>query len=65
MNFNKILKANKPYIIAEVGINHNGQIKLAKNDKNSKKIGANCVKFQYFNAERLISKYALKPHIKS
>ena len=30
MNFNKILKANKPYIIAEVGINHNGQIKLAK-----------------------------------
>ena len=60
-NFNKILKANKPYIIAEVGINHNGQIKLAKKMiKIAKKIGANCVKFQYFNAERLISKYAPK-----
>ena len=28
--------------------------------KIAKKIGANCVKFQYFNAERLISKYAPK-----
>ena len=61
MNFNKILKANKPYIIAEIGINHNGKIKLAKKMINvAKKIGADCVKFQFFNADKLISKFAPK-----
>ena len=67
MNFNKIIKQNKPYIIAEIGINHNGRINLAKKMiKIAKKIGANCVKFQFFNAEKLISKYAPKaPYQKS
>ena len=30
MNFKKILKTKKPYVIAEIGINHNGSINLAK-----------------------------------
>ena len=58
MNFNKIISSNRPYIIAELGINHNGKIKLAKKwYKIAKKIGADCTKFQFFfNAEKLISK---------
>ena len=61
MNFNKIISSNRPYIIAELGINHNGKIKLAKKMvKIAKKIGADCVKFQFFNAEKLISKNAPK-----
>jgi N,N'-diacetyllegionaminate synthase len=47
---------NPPYFIAEIGVNHNGKIKLAKkmilSAKNSK---ANAVKFQTFKAENLVS----------
>ena len=38
---------NSPYIIAEIGINHNGFLKLAKKMiYESKKAGADAVKFQ-------------------
>lgn len=45
---NKYLsKNNKPYYIAEIGINHNGFLSLAKKMiKESKKAGADAVKFQ-------------------
>lgn len=44
----------KPYIIAEIGINHNGSIKTAmKLIKSAKKAGANAVKFQVFNPSTL------------
>lgn len=58
---NKIKKIKQPYLIAELGINHNGRISLAKKmiDK-AKKNGADCVKFQHFYAEDLISIYAKK-----
>ncbi|MFH1384759.1 MAG: N-acetylneuraminate synthase family protein [Candidatus Omnitrophota bacterium] len=52
MNFNKI---TKPYLIAEVGINHNGDLQLAK-----KLIDAahacswNCVKFQKRNPDSCV-----------
>ena len=37
----------KPYLIAEIGINHNGSVKIAKQlIKNSKECGFNSVKFQ-------------------
>ena len=40
------------YIISEIGNNHNGQFKVAKNlIIESKKAGANCVKFQLFSAK--------------
>lgn len=57
----RILKSKMPYIIAEIGINHNGNISLAKKMIKSAKInGAHCVKFQKFIADDYISKYAQK-----
>ncbi len=47
----------EPYIIAELGSNHNGDMKLAKeliiNAKNS---GADCVKFQSWSKDTIFSK---------
>lgn len=47
----------KPYIIAEIGSNHNGSLALAKKTiLSAKKSGADCVKFQSFTPESLFSK---------
>lgn len=44
------------FIIAEAGVNHNGDIKLAKRlAKEAKAAGADCVKFQTFRAEALVT----------
>ena len=44
------------FIIAEAGVNHNGDIKLAKRlAEEAKKAGADCVKFQTFQAEALVT----------
>ena len=57
----KILATKDPYIIAEIGINHNGNINLAKKMIRSAKLnGAHCVKFQKFIADDYISRYAQK-----
>ena len=49
----------KTYIIAEAGINHNGDINFAYNlVDEGKKAGADCVKFQTFKASKLVSKSA-------
>jgi len=46
-----------PYIIAEIGSNHNGDIDLAKKIINAaKECGADAVKFQSWNDKSLISK---------
>ena len=34
---NKILSSKRPYIIAEIGINHNGSLKLAKDKRRKEK----------------------------
>lgn len=47
---------NSTYIIAEVGINHNGDIDIAKEMiLAAKNCGADCVKFQTFKAEEFVS----------
>jgi sialic acid synthase SpsE len=55
------LNKKKTFIIAEVGINHNGSVLLAKKlILAAKKCGADAVKFQTFEAKKVISKYAAK-----
>lgn len=52
---------NKVYIVAEIGCNHNGDPKLAKQMIDiAKDCGVDAVKFQTFNSSLLISKYAEK-----
>lgn len=49
------------YIIAEAGVNHNGDVKIAhKLIEEAKMAGADCVKFQTFKAENLVTKNAPK-----
>lgn len=49
------------FIIAEVGVNHNGDIGLAKKLVNvAKDAGADAVKFQAFKTEKVVTKYAEK-----
>ena len=60
MNFVKILKSisekNKPFIIAEAGINHDGSLKKAiKMIAVAKAARANAIKFQTYNTDELIS----------
>lgn len=49
------------YLIAEIGCNHNGDPKLAKEMiAQAKKCGVDAVKFQSFSASSLVSKFAEK-----
>ena len=49
------------YIIAEAGVNHNGSIhKAIKLGEEAKKSKCDAVKFQTFNADRLICKNTRK-----
>ena len=60
MNILKISE-NRTFIIAEAGVNHNGDIKLAKKLINvAKDAGADAVKFQTFKAENVVIKNAEK-----
>ncbi|HIP14922.1 MAG TPA: N-acetylneuraminate synthase [Sulfurimonas autotrophica] len=52
---------SKVFIIAEAGVNHNGSIELAKQLIDvASNAGADAVKFQTFQAEKLVSKNAKK-----
>ena len=49
------------YIIAEIGVNHNGNIDIAKQlILAAQKAGCNCVKFQTYKTEELVTEYANK-----
>ena len=53
--------SNKVIIIAEAGVNHNGDINLAKKlIEEAAHAGADYVKFQTFKAKNLVSKKARK-----
>ena len=52
---------NKVFIIAEIGVNHNGNLKLAKKSiLEAKNSGADAVKFQSFKADALATKFTPK-----
>jgi N,N'-diacetyllegionaminate synthase len=49
------------FIIAEAGVNHNGSIDLAQQlIQAARQVGANCVKFQTFKAEQVVTEDAPK-----
>lgn len=53
----RIGEGQSTFIIAEIGLNHNGEIDLAKKMvKEAKRCGANAAKFQMFNTEELYSR---------
>lgn len=64
----KIISETSPvFIIAEAGVNHNGDIEIARQMvSEAKRCGADCIKFQTFKAERVVidrapkAKYQLK-----
>ena len=46
----------KTKLIAEVGVNHNGNINIAKKIiRSAKKIGVNIIKFQFYTTEKTYS----------
>lgn len=55
---NRVIKNfGKPYFIAEIGANHNGDIDLAKKMiEAAKEAGADCVKFQSWKKDSIFSK---------
>jgi len=54
-----LLKMNKTIIIAEAGVNHNGNLHTAKEMINvAAQAGADYIKFQTFKTELAISKNA-------
>lgn len=48
-------KADRPYVIAEIGVNHNGDMALARQTIDAAvEAGADCVKFQAFDADEFM-----------
>jgi N-acetylneuraminate synthase/N,N'-diacetyllegionaminate synthase len=58
----RLLGEGEPtFIVAEIGVNHNGSLRMAKKLIDvAKNVGADAVKFQAFKAERIVTKYAEK-----
>lgn len=57
----EISKDNPPFVIAEAGINHNGDIDKAKKMvKTAKNSGVDAIKFQTFKADEFITDSSLK-----
>jgi len=56
----------KVFVIAEAGINHNGELKLAKKLVDAAKdAGADCIKFQTFISKILRQKTLQRPSTRS
>ena len=56
-----MISEDRTFIIAEAGVNHNGSIDLAERlIEEALRAGADCVKFQSFSAEKLVSRSAEK-----
>lgn len=60
-NKKEVFNFCKPYIIAELGANHNGDMKLAKElIIQAKEAGAHCVKFQSWSKDSVFAKKSMK-----
>ena len=60
-NKKEVFNFCKPYIIAELGSNHNGDMEIAKKlIQEAKEAGADCVKFQSWSKETIFSKKKYK-----
>ncbi len=60
-NYNEIEEFKRPYIIAEIGANHNGNMELAKEMiRKAKDCGADCAKFQSWSVDSLCSENLYK-----
>lgn len=56
MKFSEVKEFSRPYVIAELGANHNGDMNLArKMIEAAKECGADCCKFQSWTKDTLIS----------
>jgi len=56
---NKLISSKKPFVIAEAGVNHNGDINLAKKLIDvASKLGVDAIKFQTYKTESLVTKEA-------
>lgn len=54
------------YLIAEAGVNHNGNIEAAKQlIRQAKAAGCDCIKFQTFQAEKIVTVHAQKADYQS
>lgn len=54
--FDEIREYGQPYVIAEIGSNHNGDMELAKKMiDEAKRCGADCVKFQSWSKDTIFS----------
>lgn len=60
-NYNSIVKGDKCFVVAEIGINHNGDMELAKDCIfAAAESGADSVKFQNYRTEDFVSDKKLK-----
>ena len=56
-DYSNLQKSTKPYVIAEIGANHNGDMELAKRIiDEAVKCGADCVKFQSWTKDSIFSR---------
>lgn len=61
MKFDQVKEYGRPYVIAEIGANHNGDMDLAKKMiQVAKDCGADCVKFQSWTKDSIFSKKVYK-----
>lgn len=61
LTYDQITNFSKPYFIADIGANHDGDIKRAfKLIEKAKESGANAVKFQNFKANKIVSKFGFE-----